>query len=87
MMFSCCERKLLTVVEKHKEDSGLDNKVVHICIKYSPCEICHRALISYEKNGIMFEIITPRDRGNRSKYLEIDAEVKKILKSNSPSSW
>lgn len=81
-MFSCCERKLLTIVEEHRKNSKLNGKVVHICIKYSPCEICHRALFSYEKDGIEFEIIAPGDRRNRSKYSDIDKKIKSILKTN-----
>ena len=80
MMFSCCERKLLTKVEEYKKKSELNSKVVHIFIKYTPCEICHRALIAYEKDKIEFEIIAPKDRRDQSKYSQIDKELKRIKK-------
>ena len=80
MMFSCCERKLLTKVEEYKKESELNSKVVHIFIKYTPCEICHRALIAYEKDKIEFEIIAPKDRRDQSKYSQIDKELKRVKK-------
>lgn len=80
MMFSCCERKLLTKVEEYKNKPELDGKVVHIFIKYAPCKICHRALSAYEKDNIKFEIIAPKDRRKESKYLMIDKKIESILK-------
>lgn len=79
-MFSCCERKLLTEVENRREKSELINKTVHICIKYSPCEICHRALTAYDKQGVKFEIISPAILKKWSNYLNIDNELKNYFK-------
>ena len=79
MMFSCCERKLLTIVEKYRNQGYLDYKTVHMCIKYSPCLICDRGLNSYEKNGVNFEIIAPGNRMDKNKFLEIDKKIKDML--------
>lgn len=61
---------------KYESLSNLKGKVVHICIKYSPCLICHRALVSYEKFGVEFEIITPENQRSQKKYSEIDKVIK-----------
>ena len=79
MMFSCCERKLLTIVEKYRNQGYLDHKTVHMCIKYSPCQICDRGLNTYEKNGVKFEIIAPGNRMDKNKFSEIDKTIKDIL--------
>ena len=78
-MFSCCERKLLTIIEKYKNKESLDHKTVHMCIKYSPCQICDRGLNAYEKNGVKFEIIAPGNRMNKNKFLKVDKKIKEIL--------
>lgn len=78
-MFSCCERKLLTIIEKYKNKESLNHKTVHMCIKYSPCQICDRGLNAYEKNGVKFEIIAPGNRMDKNKFLEIDKTIKDIL--------
>ena len=78
-MFSCCERKLLTIIEKYKNKESLDHKTVHMCIKYSPCQICDRGLNAYEKKGVKFEIIAPGDRMDKNKFSKIDKTIKDIL--------
>ena len=78
-MFSCCERKLLTIIEKYKNKESLNHKTVHMCIKYSPCQICDRGLNAYEKNGVKFEIIAPGNRMDKNKFLEVDKKIKDIL--------
>ena len=77
--FSCCERKLLTKVEELSGKNALDNKNVHIFVKYSPCIICERALDAYEKHGFNFEIIElEKYAGKKSKYLDLDIKIKKL---------
>lgn len=77
--FSCCERKLLAKVEELSGKNELDNKNVHIYVKYSPCIICERALNAYEKNGFNFEIIeSEKYAGKKFKYLDLDIKIKKI---------
>ena len=75
--FSCCERKLLIKVEELRENNDLDNKNVHIFVKYSPCIICERALNAYEKHGSNFKIIElEKYAGKKSKYLDLDNKIK-----------
>ena len=78
MMFSCCERKLLIEIDKRKDYPKLQGKIVHICIKYEPCQICCRALNLYAGAGVAFEIIAPKSRKNQ-KYEQIDKKIKNFL--------
>ena len=79
IMFSCCERKLLTIIEKYNNKEFLSHKTVHMCIKYSPCQICDRGLNAYEKKGVKFEIIAPGNRMDKNKFSKIDKTIKDIL--------
>lgn len=57
-MFSCCERKLLVVVEKLICKSKLCGRKVHMCVKYKPCQICNRALNAYSDTGVKIDNIS-----------------------------
>ncbi len=79
IMFSCCERKLLTIVEKYRNQGYLDHKTVHMCIKYSPCQICDRGLNAFENNGVKFKIICLENYTKKNKFSEIDKKIKDML--------
>lgn len=52
--FSCCERKLLQVVDEPGKE--IKTKSIHIYVKYSPCEICKRALRAHKTLGFRIEV-------------------------------
>lgn len=79
IMFSCCERKLLTIVEKYRNQGYLDHKTVHMCIKYSPCQICDRGLNAFENNGVKFKIICLENYTKKNKFSVIDKKIKDML--------
>lgn len=56
--FSCCERKLLQIVDEPKKETNTNS--IHIFVKYSPCEICKRALRAHTAQGDCVEISSLR---------------------------
>lgn len=61
-MFSCCERKLLVVVEKLFLKRKLCGREVHMCVKYKPCQICNRALNAYSDKGVKIDNISSNEK-------------------------
>lgn len=80
--FSCCERKLLQIVDEPKKETNTNS--IHIFVKYSPCEICKRALRAHTAQGDCVEVSSLRKyykkRINTVKKLEYILTRSKALK-------